>query len=323
MASPSGVRLLEVEPDIGRFLTAAEQKAALSELIVPTLAIDRDTPDVMALIESAGAFGGLLLEGVLAQELQLGDQLTILLLGPGDALWLSGGPLPVVLSSVRCTVPVPTRMALLGSELLIAARRWPRIVSGLQLRLAQQNDRLAAQLAICQLPRVDQRVLALMWLLAESWGRVTQAGTRVPLGLTHDVLGALVGARRPTVTLAMRELTERGAIIRQDHGWLLLEAPPTASTSMELLSSPVLVEDDDSTWSVSEEHQDRRNAQAELEASFNALRDTVSTMRERHRRDADRFKEQLGRLTSSRERCAESRREVARQRLSRERSPSS
>ena len=77
MASPSGVRLLEVEPDIGRFLTGEERDAALSELVVPTLEIERDVADVMAQIESAGAFGGLLLEGMLAHELQLGDQLAL------------------------------------------------------------------------------------------------------------------------------------------------------------------------------------------------------------------------------------------------------
>jgi hypothetical protein len=47
----------------------------------------------------------------------------------------------------------------------------------------------------------------------------------LPLALTHETLGGLVGARRPTVTLALRELTERGALVHQSPGWLLLEAP--------------------------------------------------------------------------------------------------
>ena len=34
----------------------------------------------------------------------------------------------------------------------------------------------------------------MMWLLAESWGQVTSAGTTLPLTLTHDTLGGLVGA---------------------------------------------------------------------------------------------------------------------------------
>ena len=87
-------------------------------------------------------------------------------------------------------------------------------------------QRLTGQLVICQLPRVDQRVLAILWLLAESWGHVTPGGVRLPLALTHETLGALIGARRPTVTLALRKLSEKGSIVRQDSGWLLLEPPP-------------------------------------------------------------------------------------------------
>ena len=79
--------------------------------------------------------------------------------------------------------------------------------------MADGAQRLAVQLAICQLPRVQDRVLAMLWLLAESWERVTSSGTTLSLSLTHQ---ALVGARRPTVTLALGELAERGAVVQQD-----------------------------------------------------------------------------------------------------------
>jgi len=58
--------------------------------------------------------------------------------------------------------------------------------------------------------------MALMWLLAESWGRVTPAGIRLPLSLSHEVLGGLIGSRRPTVTLALTKLAEQGSLTRQD-----------------------------------------------------------------------------------------------------------
>ncbi len=148
---------------------------------------------------------------MLLHELQVGDQLALRLVGPGDVLSLSGSP-PSMLAGSRCTAALQTRLALLSTEILMAAHRWPRLVAGLHVRMAEQSERLGIQLAICQLPRVDQRLLALMWLLAESWGHVTSVGTRLPIALTHDALGALIGARRPTVTLALRELTERGAI---------------------------------------------------------------------------------------------------------------
>jgi len=48
----------------------------------------------------------------------------------------------------------------------------------------------------------------------------------VPVSLTHDALGELIGARRSTVALALNELSERGAVVRQNGSWLLLESPP-------------------------------------------------------------------------------------------------
>jgi hypothetical protein len=84
---------------------------------------------------------------------------------------------------------------------------------------------------ICQLPRVDERLLALMWLLAESWGQVTPAGTLLPIALTHAALGGLIGARRPTVTLALGNLTAAGVIRRQPRGWLLLGSPHELATA--------------------------------------------------------------------------------------------
>jgi hypothetical protein len=53
----------------------------------------------------------------------------------------------------------------------------------------------------------------------------------VRLRLTHELIGQLVGAKRPTVSLALRELDERGTVYRRSDGsWLLEQAwttPPT------------------------------------------------------------------------------------------------
>ena len=73
-------------------------------------------------------------------------------------------------------------------------------------RLSERSERLAITQAISQLRRVDRRLLTLFWHLAERWGRVGTDGVVVPLALTHRMLGQLVGARRPTVSSALREL---------------------------------------------------------------------------------------------------------------------
>jgi hypothetical protein len=64
-----------------------------------------------------------------------------------------------------------------------------------------------------------------MWHLAERWGRVGPEGVRVPLRLTHEALGRLVGARRPSVTTALSGLSKRGCLERTPAGWLLYGDP--------------------------------------------------------------------------------------------------
>jgi hypothetical protein len=278
--------------------------------------VDRGSLDVAALLAEGGAFAAYIVRGMLLQSVQLADQPALRLLGPGDVLSLSGDGPPLFADS-SCTAAAPTELAMLGNEVLLAAHRWPRIVAGLHTRLAQQGERLAIQLAICQLPRVDQRVLALMWLLAESWGTVTLHGTRLPLTLTHDSLGGLVGARRPTVTLALRELTDRGSIIRQSDGWLLLEGPPGPSERTEPIGELAIFEDRGSDWG---SRQDQPSTEL---TSFRGLKATVGRLREQHRRDAERFDERLRMMRRARERAAVSRRRIVREGLTRRQAPSS
>jgi hypothetical protein len=91
--------------------------------------------------------------------------------------------------------------------------------------------RLATTQAISQLTRVDRRLKALFWHLAERWGRVSGDGVIVPLALTHRILGQLVGARRPTVSTALSELADRGELVRRPDGsWLLRGDPPDAES---------------------------------------------------------------------------------------------
>ena len=238
MLSPVRVRLLEADPDLGSFLSA-EERAEARQLAVPVLTVGREDDGRLDELMKQAAFGSLVLEGMVLRQLRIGGQLGMTVLGPGDIIGSSSGPMSILVAGASFRALPGTRLALLGREVLAATRRWPALLATLQARYAQQADRLATQMVICQLPRVDQRLLSLMWLLAESWGRVTPAGTTLPLRLTHDALGALVGARRPTVSLALRALTDRGAIIRQDVGWLLVEVPAESSQSPETVRAPV------------------------------------------------------------------------------------
>jgi hypothetical protein len=73
--------------------------------------------------------------------------------------------------------------------------------------------------------RVDQRVLLAFWYFAERWGRVRPDGILVRLPVTHEQLGALVGARRPSVTTALSALGEADLLRGVARGeWLLTPA---------------------------------------------------------------------------------------------------
>jgi hypothetical protein len=133
-----------------------------------------------------------------------------------------------------CRAAAPTRLALLGHEMLLACRRWAALTAGLQARMAEQTERIVAQLMICQLPRVEDRVESMLWLLAETWGQVGAQGTLLPVALTHETLGGLIGAQRSTVTLALGELADRGTVLKLDRGWLLPGQPPTPGHAARL-----------------------------------------------------------------------------------------
>jgi hypothetical protein len=247
------VCLLEVEPALGRLLSEEEHRLA-ERFSLPSVTAARGE-DVGGLIDESGDFAALVLVGVLLQAVRIGDQTTLALFGPGGLVPVTRVSSPALMSGGRLVASARTRMALLGEEFLLAARRWTWLTGRLYGRMLEQSERLTAQLAVCQLPRVDERLLAVMWLLADSWGRVTPAGVRLDLELSHEALGGLIGARRPTVTIALKYLAERGALIRQDREWLILEPPPASAETAPDIPPVSLARRRHSPWSSPRGHQ--------------------------------------------------------------------
>jgi hypothetical protein len=308
METSTMVRLFDVDPDIGRFLTD-QDRAAARQLSVSAVEVKKGPFDASGLLREHPGFGALLLDGMIMHRLYSGDQVTVRLLGPGDYVFVAGVPRSMLLGESTCSTPGPVRLAILGDEVLAAVRRWPQLAAGIYVRVGEQTERLAAQLAISQLPRVDQRILSLLWLLAESWGRVGPAGTVLPMSLTHETLGALIGARRPTVTLAIGDLSERGAIVRQDRGWLLLQLPPTiASRAAGDLDAPKLQPLENPVWRVGLGERQTTLAHEEL------LR-TLDVLRHEHTRARERVTAQLEAARGTRERCAALRQRLSAHRL--------
>lgn len=231
------VPLLDARLELTRYLSS-DELAELAGARLPVVNVDEPRLDLDALLHGHKAFGAAILDGLVMNSLRIGDQTGILLLGPGDLLVPGSGLLPAWISDAETRTAGPVRLGLLGNDLLATVYRWPRVVQALYASIGDQMQRVGAQLVICQMPRVDDRVLAMLWLLSEAWGQVTPSGVRLPLGLTHETLGALVGGARPTVTLALRKLAEDGAIIHQDTGWLLLKPPPESTQPLPRTPAP-------------------------------------------------------------------------------------
>jgi CRP-like cAMP-binding protein len=169
------------------------------------------------------------LDGLLVREATVGDHPSAELLGPGDLLraWEDRDAEVLLPRSVRWSALTTARVAVIDHALAVRAAQWPEIFASLVERAARRAERLVVMQAIGHLTRVDDRLLALLWCLAERWGRVVPGGVLVTLRLPHRTLAGMVGARRPSVTTALGQLMSRGDIERRPDGsWLLLGQPP-------------------------------------------------------------------------------------------------
>jgi CRP-like cAMP-binding protein len=225
--APRGVALLRVDRELREAIPAEELPMAERLAVAPVLHAATG-PWVPSALDSPARnpFAALLVSGMVTREVRLADRAMTSLLGPGDVFnpWPStDGALP---AAVQWRVDEPAVIALLDDRLRAAMRRWPQLGSQLHTRLTAQVDRMALHCALTALPRVEQRIIALFWHLADRWGRVSPDGVMLPLRLTHEAIGRLVGAQRPTVTLALRELSDQAALTRVDQShWLLRSGP--------------------------------------------------------------------------------------------------
>ena len=226
------IQLLNVDPDLARELDPGRAREAGHRLYARSIEFPRGrwTPD-HRLLEGTRPIGLLLLDGLLVRETTVADHPSAELLGPGDVLraWDDPEHEELLPRTIEWTAMTATRVAVIDHAFAVRAAQWPEIFASLLDRAARRAERLVVLQAIAHLTRVDDRLLALLWCLAERWGRVAPDGVLVSLRLSHRTLAAMVGARRPSVTTALGQLMARGEIERRAEGeWILLgNAPET------------------------------------------------------------------------------------------------
>ncbi|MFZ1996677.1 MAG: Crp/Fnr family transcriptional regulator [Solirubrobacteraceae bacterium] len=234
-------RLLHDDPELATAIPAAERAQAIHALRVHVRHLAPGRVDLGELDLPQSTFALLITRGAMTRHVFVGDRAMTEMLIEGDVL-SPDSPSPATPESSHGLVVLhDARLAVLDRRFVLAAAHWPGLMRAVMSRLADQQHRLAVHGAICQLPRVEQRIEAILSHLASRTGIVTPHGVLLRQPLSHRAIADLIGARRPTVSLAIAALQGQGRLCRRADGdWLLphyhrplpdLSPPPAGTTA--------------------------------------------------------------------------------------------
>ena len=173
-----------------------------------------------------GHLGFLIVKGMIIRRITIDGSPSGELLNRGDVIrpWLED---PVSFCSVSWQVVEPSRLAILDRPVAIKLFARPELNAALMDKQMERTRSLAITAATESVRGLERRLRVLFWHLAERWGRREGGKVVIPLRLTHETIGLLVAARRPSVTTALSALTAAGEIAKNEEGeWVLSGSPP-------------------------------------------------------------------------------------------------
>lgn len=224
------VRIIDADPDLADGLGEEQVARARRHLIaeVATLDAGDNLEELLANVDTERALGLLILEGLVIRRVEVVGHAGVELLGPSDVIRPWQPPLDLVTlpATTEWRICARTRLAILDGEFHAAVAHFPGVVRQLVARLVKRSNTLALNLALAQLPRVEDRLLVLFSHLADRFGRVGPDGIVIPLRISHNTLGELVYARRPSVTTALNRLAARELVVRDRARGYVLRADP-------------------------------------------------------------------------------------------------
>ncbi|MGH2878638.1 MAG: helix-turn-helix domain-containing protein, partial [Solirubrobacteraceae bacterium] len=218
------VNLLHADRGLAGVLSPAQLIAAQDHTRVRTQMLAAGSWDPIAPQDSGSDWLGLLvLDGFLSLETSYGPESALEIVGPGDLVrpWDDDlDYLSDIANSWRALTP--TTVALLDAEFAAGVAPWTALTAEILGRAARRARWLTARLAISQQIHIRDRILYLFARLASRWGSADRSSTIIPVPLTHEQIAKLIGAQRPSVTIAVGELRQQGLLTRlPDRTWCI------------------------------------------------------------------------------------------------------
>lgn len=206
--------LLDLDADLSDELEVRMRYSARQQATARLLDAEPGECELSSWFDAVGDGPGLLVvDGLFAVDTRVAGRTTTELLGSGDLLQPPGRHEDEMVEPHTVWRALTTsRLALLDSEFAHHIRSWPRILNALFRRAERRSHDLDVLRAISSQPRLEVRLVLLLWHLAARWGRVEPAGLRLTLPLTHRLLGQLVAAERPSISHALHRLAEAGIV---------------------------------------------------------------------------------------------------------------
>jgi CRP/FNR family transcriptional regulator, cyclic AMP receptor protein len=220
------VQLLECEPELGDGLSKEAVAAASHALPVPVAILKRGAWNPRSELSEVGCLGYLIAKGLLIRRVEVAQGSSVELLGRGDLLrpWQEDAS---SFCAASWEVLEQSTLLALGPGFTRGLTQWPEIAANLAMRGLRRSRALAADAAIASIVGIEERLLIMLWHLAERWGEPSAEGIHLPIRIPHRVLAEMVGARRPSITSALAQLQVAGRLDRgSDGGWILLGDPP-------------------------------------------------------------------------------------------------
>lgn len=213
-SSPLFAYLLDLDDDLAQELDTRLRFSARQHATVRVLESEPGDCDLAGWFDAVGdGLGLLLIDGLMSVDTRVADRTATELLGSGDLLQPLGFcPYEMVDQCAAWHALAPTQLALLDGDFIARVRAWPQLLAALFRRAERRQNELSLMRAIASQPKLELRLLLLLWHLATRWGRVEQGGIHLTLPLTHRLLGQLVAAERPSISHALGRLSHAGLV---------------------------------------------------------------------------------------------------------------